>query len=126
MLAALFLALGMPGLAQVAGAFYGAGALVLGGGHVVLPLLQHAAVDPGWLDENTFLAGSSAAQAISGAMFSLAAFFGQHLHGALGATVSCWRFSCRVSCWRRVFCRSEEHWALGTVSLARWPASMPP
>lgn len=88
LLAALFLAPGMPRLAQVAGAFYRAGALVFGGGHVVLPLLQHAVVDPGWLDDNSFLAGYGAAQAVPGPMFSLAAFLGQRLHGALGATVS--------------------------------------
>ncbi len=86
-LAALFLAPGMPRLAQVAGAFYRAGALAFGGGHVVLPLLHHAVVDPGWLDDNTFLAGYGAAQALPGPMFSLAAFFGQQLHGVLGATV---------------------------------------
>ncbi len=88
LLAALFLTPGMPQLAQLAAAFYRAGALVFGGGHVVLPLLQHAVVDPGWLDNNTFLAGYGAAQAVPGPMFSLAAFLGQQLHGALGATVA--------------------------------------
>lgn len=60
----------------VAGAFYQAGALVFGGGHVVLPLLQHAVVDSGWVSPDTFLAGYGAAQAMPGPMFSLAAFLG--------------------------------------------------
>lgn len=82
----------LPPLAQVAGAFYRAGALVFGGGHVVLPLLKHAVVDPGWLSNDTFLAGYGAAQAVPGPMFTLSAFLGERLYGgqggALGATVS--------------------------------------
>lgn len=60
----------------LAAAFYQAGALVFGGGHVVLPLLQHTVVEPGWLSSDTFLAGYGAAQAVPGPMFSLAAFLG--------------------------------------------------
>lgn len=89
---AMVVAPDLPPLAQVAGAFYRAGALVFGGGHVVLPLLKQAVVDPGWLSNNTFLAGYGAAQAVPGPMFTLAAFLGDRLHGgqggALGATVS--------------------------------------
>jgi chromate transporter len=77
---------------QVAGAFYRAGALVFGGGHVVLPLLKQAVVDPGWIDNGTFLAGYGAAQALPGPMFSVAAFLGERLHGGqggiLGATAA--------------------------------------
>ena len=77
---------------QVAGAFYRAGALVFGGGHVVLPLLKQAVVDPGWIDNGSFLAGYGAAQALPGPMFSVAAFLGERLHGGqggiLGATVA--------------------------------------
>ncbi|MEI9886996.1 MAG: chromate efflux transporter [Rhizomicrobium sp.] len=60
----------------LAAAFYRAGALVFGGGHVVLPLLQQAVVAPGWIDNSTFLAGYGAAQAMPGPLFSFAAFLG--------------------------------------------------
>jgi chromate transporter len=60
----------------LAGAFYQAGALVFGGGHVVLPLLQQTVVETGWVSPETFLAGYGAAQAVPGPMFSLAAFLG--------------------------------------------------
>ncbi|MGY0633399.1 chromate efflux transporter [Luteimonas sp. A478] len=81
-----------PTAAGVAGAFYQAGALVFGGGHVVLPLLQHSVVDPGWIEADTFLAGYGAAQAVPGPMFSLAAFLGAGIPlgmpAALGASVA--------------------------------------
>jgi chromate transporter len=57
-------------------AFYRAGALVFGGGHVVLPLLQQAVVPPGWVDNSLFLAGYGAAQAVPGPLFSFAAYLG--------------------------------------------------
>ena len=60
----------------VAAAFFRAGALVFGGGHVVLPLLQTAVVPPGWIDGQTFLAGYGAAQAVPGPLFTFAAFLG--------------------------------------------------
>jgi chromate transporter len=60
----------------LADAFYRAGALVFGGGHVVLPLLESAVVAPGWVDEATFLAGYGAAQAVPGPLFTFAAFLG--------------------------------------------------
>jgi len=63
-------------LLRVAQAFYTSGALVFGGGHVVLPLLQEAVVAPGWLSEEDFLAGYGAAQAIPGPMFALSAYLG--------------------------------------------------
>lgn len=72
-------------LASVGAAFYRAGALVFGGGHVVLPLLEEAVVAPGWLETDEFLAGYGAAQAIPGPMFSLAAFLGARLDGAQGS-----------------------------------------
>jgi len=61
---------------DVADGFYRAGALVFGGGHVVLPLLQAAVVDPGWMTDAVFLAGYGAAQAIPGPLFAVAAFLG--------------------------------------------------
>ena len=56
--------------------FYRAGALVFGGGHVVLPLLQAVVEPPGWLSNNEFLAGYGAAQAVPGPLFTFAAFLG--------------------------------------------------
>jgi chromate transporter len=58
--------------------------LVFGGGHVVLPLLKQAVVDPGWLSNDTFLAGYGAAQAVPGPMFTLSAFLGERLQGGDG------------------------------------------
>ena len=68
-----------PGVATLAAACYRAGALVFGGGHVVLPLLEQALVRPGWLEADAFLAGYGAAQAVPGPMFSLAAYLGAAL-----------------------------------------------
>jgi chromate transporter len=57
-------------------AFYKAGALVFGGGHVVLPLLQSGVVPPGWVSNDAFLAGYGAAQAVPGPLFTFAAYLG--------------------------------------------------
>ncbi|WP_256977993.1 chromate efflux transporter [Microbacterium sp. Yaish 1] len=57
-------------------AFLRSGALVFGGGHVVLPLLESAVVGPGWVDAETFLAGYGAAQALPGPLFAFAAYLG--------------------------------------------------
>lgn len=56
--------------------FYRAGALVFGGGHVVLPLLQAEVVPNGWVSNDTFLAGYGAAQAVPGPLFTFSAFLG--------------------------------------------------
>jgi chromate transporter len=72
------------GLVAVIEAFYRAGALVFGGGHVVLPLLRDAVVKPGWLTADEFLAGYGAAQAVPGPMFTLAAYLGERLPGETG------------------------------------------
>ena len=56
--------------------FYRAGALVFGGGHVVLPLLQQAVVPPGWASNDAFLAGYGAAQAVPGPLFTFSAYLG--------------------------------------------------
>jgi len=56
--------------------FYRSGSLVFGGGHVVLPLLQQQVVPPGWVDNDTFLAGYGAAQAVPGPLFTFAAYLG--------------------------------------------------
>jgi chromate transporter len=89
---ALFVVLlvGLPILAATTGeppilaasAFYRAGALVFGGGHVVLPLLQDQVVRPGWVPSGPFLAGYAAAQALPGPLFTFAAYLGAILKPA--------------------------------------------
>lgn len=61
---------------QLIDRFYRAGALVFGGGHVVLPLLHQAVVPPGWISDNAFLAGYGAAQAVPGPLFTFSAYLG--------------------------------------------------
>jgi chromate transporter len=65
----------VPGFDQFA-AFYRSGALVFGGGHVVLPLLREAFVSPGWVSDDAFLAGYGAAQAVPGPLFTFSAYLG--------------------------------------------------
>ena len=62
-------------------AFYRAGSLVFGGGHVVLPLLQTEVVSSGWVNNDSFLAGYGAAQAVPGPLFTFAAFLGASMQG---------------------------------------------
>lgn len=88
---ALFFALliGLPLLAKAVpgqtlaliDAFYRAGSLVFGGGHVVLPLLQAEVVPPGWVSNEAFLAGYGAAQAVPGPLFTFASFLGASMRG---------------------------------------------
>ncbi|MGH6771740.1 MAG: chromate efflux transporter [Xanthobacteraceae bacterium] len=61
---------------QLFEAFYRAGSLVFGGGHVVLPLLQASVVPPGWVSNDAFLAGYGAAQAVPGPLFTFSAYLG--------------------------------------------------
>lgn len=72
--------------------FYRAGALVFGGGHVVLPLLEAELVPTGLIDHDTFLAGYGAAQAVPGPLFTFAAFLGASMTtgptGILGAAIA--------------------------------------
>ena len=56
--------------------FYRAGSLVFGGGHVVLPLLQAEISPLAWVDNETFMAGYGAAQAVPGPLFTFSAFLG--------------------------------------------------
>ncbi|MFT0875664.1 chromate efflux transporter [Rhodopseudomonas sp. G2_2311] len=92
------LLLGLPLLAQLSGssivaafdAFYRSGALVFGGGHVVLPLLRDGFVGPGWVSDDAFLAGYGAAQAVPGPLFSFAAYLGAiaaPVRGLVGAAI---------------------------------------
>ena len=89
----------LPVLAAAAGsqalalfdALYRAGALVFGGGHVVLPLLEAAVVRPGWVSEDAFVAGYGAAQAVPGPLFTFGAFLGAVIqpepNGVVGAAI---------------------------------------
>jgi chromate transporter len=61
---------------SIVDAFYRAGSLVFGGGHVVLPLLEAEVVDPGWVGTSEFLAGYGAAQAVPGPLFTFSAYLG--------------------------------------------------
>jgi chromate transporter len=73
-------------------AFYRSGALVFGGGHVVLPLLQAEVVAPGWVTNEAFLAGYGAAQAVPGPLFTFAAYLGAVIrpppNGIVGAAIA--------------------------------------
>ena len=95
----LLLLVGLPLLAErvtdqslaMVDAFYRSGSLVFGGGHVVLPLLQAEVVPSGWVNNETFLAGYGAAQAVPGPLFTFAAFLGASMSfppsGWAGATI---------------------------------------
>jgi chromate transporter len=71
-------------------AFYRSGALVFGGGHVVLPLLQAEVVAPGWVTSESFLAGYGMAQAVPGPLFTFAAYLGAVAapHALAGAAIA--------------------------------------
>ncbi len=73
-------------------AFYRSGALVFGGGHVVLPLLQAQVVTPGWVGNEAFLAGYGLAQAVPGPLFTFAAYLGAVMgpppNGLAGAAIA--------------------------------------
>lgn len=95
----LLLLAGLPLLSQwlpsqtlaMVDAFYRAGSLVFGGGHVVLPLLQAEVVPSGWVSNEAFLAGYGAAQAVPGPLFTFAAFLGASMNlaptGWIGAII---------------------------------------
>ena len=68
--------------------FYRTGALVFGGGHVVLPLLQTEFVNTNLIDESIFLAGYGMTQAMPGPLFTFATFIGTSLHGVLGGIIA--------------------------------------
>ncbi|HCJ29236.1 MAG TPA: chromate transporter [Pseudomonas sp.] len=68
--------------------FYRAGALVFGGGHVVLPLLQAEVVPNGWVSNDTFLAGYGAAQAVPGPLFTFSAFLGGSMNSGSVSLIS--------------------------------------
>jgi chromate transporter len=76
------------GAVAVADAFYRSGALVFGGGHVVLPMLQAEVVRPGWVSDASFLAGYGAAQALPGPLFTFAAYLGAAMQVSPGGLVA--------------------------------------
>jgi chromate transporter len=73
-------------------AFYRSGALVFGGGHVVLPLLQQQVIAPGWVSNEAFLSGYGFAQAVPGPLFTIAAYLGASVepapNGIAGAAIA--------------------------------------
>jgi chromate transporter len=95
----MLLLLGLPAAAAISAdhtlalvdRFFRTGSLVFGGGHVVLPLLQAQVVPPGWISNQSFLAGYAAAQAVPGPLFSFAAYLGAamtpHPNGWPGAAI---------------------------------------
>lgn len=78
--------------------FYQVGAMVFGGGHVVLPLLAEATVSQGLISEHDFLAGYGAAQALPGPLFSVAAYF-----GGIGIEGPGWAWSAALSATFAIF-----------------------
>ena len=69
-------------------AFYRAGSLVFGGGHVVLPLLERELVPTGWIGAGEFLAGYGVAQAVPGPLFTFASYLGAMMSGVGGAAIA--------------------------------------
>jgi len=75
-------------LVELLDAIYRSGALVFGGGHVVLPLLEASVVREGMIDGDTFLAGYGIAQVMPGPLFSFASYLGAVAHGPVGALLA--------------------------------------
>ncbi len=65
--------------AEIFTSFYRSGSLVFGGGHVVLPLLEAEVVEPGWVGQDSFVAGYGAAQAVPGPLFTFSAYLGANI-----------------------------------------------
>ncbi len=86
----LFAATVQSGWATVMDVFYRAGALVFGGGHVLLPLLQGQLVPAGWISNDVFLAGYGVTQALPGPLFSFTAFLGASLSGPAADWMTPW------------------------------------
>ncbi|MFB9327280.1 chromate efflux transporter [Paenibacillus aurantiacus] len=92
----LVLLFGLPAAAALADSawlhlaanFYRAGALVFGGGHVVLPMLEPAVAEQAWMSGEQFMAGYGAAQAVPGPLFTLSAYIGMAAAGWVGSIVA--------------------------------------
>ena len=76
------------GEVRLVDSFYRSGALVFGGGHVVLPLLHQEVVPPGWVNEDHFVAGYGAAQLVPGPLFTFATYLGAVIDGLRGAVLA--------------------------------------
>lgn len=119
-----------PVLPSLGTAFWRAGSLVFGGGHVVLPLLEQSVVSTGWVSADRFLAGYGAAQAIPGPMFSVAAYLGAEAasgfpawQGALVATLAIFTpgfllLLALLPGWRRVTDRPSAMRAVAGINAA--------
>lgn len=109
--------------------FYRVGSLVFGGGHVVLPLLQAEVVPSGWVNNESFLAGYRAAQAVPGPLFTFAAFLGASMNTAPSGWIG------GIVCLLAIFAPSFllvvgsmpfwERLRRNTGIKLRWPGSMP-
>ena len=117
-------------------AFYRAGALVFGGGHVVLPLLHDAFVSRGWVDDRAFLAGYGAAQAVPGPLFTFAAYLGflvSPQHRLVGAALGLLGIFLpgilvlvgALPFWGRLRAGIAAQAAMRGVNAARWSACSP-
>ncbi len=114
----------------LAAAFYRSGALVFGGGHVVLPLLRAAVVAPGWVTDGAFLAGYGAVQAAPGPLFTFSAYLGAVAHvppggiaGAALALVSIFipgllALMAALPFWRRLSGRQSARAAMAGINAA--------
>lgn len=78
----------LPPLLSLFESFYRSGALVFGGGHVVLPLLEREVVPSGWVSADSFAAGYAATQAMPGPLFTFASYLGASTHGWIGAVAA--------------------------------------
>ena len=108
-------------------AIYRSGALVFGGGHVVLPLLRAAVVDPGLVNDSAFLAGYGAAQAMPGPLFTFGAYLGAVAPapgGVLGAALALIAIFLPGMLISSARCRSGTRFGPALAPAPRWRASM--
>lgn len=106
------------GLSHLIDVSYRSGALVFGGGHVVLPLLRDAMVPTGFMTDDAFLAGYGVAQAVPGPLFSLSAYLGAA--AAPAGSAALWGFLALVFIFLPGFLT-----ALAGAPLWRWMSSHP-
>lgn len=119
-----------PNTSNMLAGFYQAGALVFGGGHVVLPLLEQQTVATGWLSADQFLAGYGAAQAVPGPMFTLATYLEQKFRlNSPRQQMHCWRlwpflFLDFCYCWQCYLC--GNNWPIFLMPERLWRGLMLP
>ncbi|WP_068673902.1 chromate efflux transporter [Oceanobacillus sp. Castelsardo] len=68
--------------------FFRVGAIVFGGGHVVLPLMEQQVVPTGLLTSSEFLAGYGMANAVPGPLFTFSSYIGTMISGVLGGIIA--------------------------------------